>query len=173
MVALTRQQKQKILENLKEKIARQKAMIFVDFRGLKVKDMADLRQRLKAANSQLVVAKKTLMKLAFKDKKIKIDEEKLEGQPAIIFAFQDILTAAKAAYQFSQENKNLKILAGYVEHNFREAEDIISLAKIPSREVLLARLIGSIKAPAVNFVNVLQGNFKGLIYALSAIKPST
>ncbi|MCD6528567.1 50S ribosomal protein L10 [bacterium] len=168
----TKEQKQKILENLKEKIDKQKGMIFVNFKGLKVKDMTDLRKKLKSINSQLLVVKKTLTRIAFEDKKIKINEEKLEGQIAIIFAFQDILPTAKTVYQFSQENENLKILAGYFDNEFREAEDVISLAKIPPREVLLAKLIGSIKAPAVNFVNVLQGNIKGLLYLLKAIKPN-
>ena len=169
-MALTKEKKQKIIKDLKEKITKQKVIIFVDFKGLKVRDLFDLRKKLKKVDSQFLVAKKTLMGIVFKEKKMEIGSEKFEGQPAIIFGFQNEMSPLKAAFQFSQENKNLKILGGYFEGKFREAIDIITLAQLPSREELLARLIGGISAPISSFINVLQGNIKGLIYALSAIK---
>ena len=82
---LTKEQKRKIIEDLKEKIAKQKAIIFVDFSGLKVKDFSDLRKRLSKINSELKVAKKTLLALVFKEKGLKIDIEKLKGEIALIF----------------------------------------------------------------------------------------
>ncbi len=169
-MALTKTQKQKILEDLKEKIARQKAIIFVNFSGLKVKDLFDLRKRLKNVNSELKVSKKTLLALVFKEKKLKIDIEELKGEIALIFGFQNETSPAKTAYQFSQENKNLKILGGFSENKFVEPEKIIELAKLPTREELLARLISSVSAPVSNFINVLEGNIKGLIYILSKAK---
>ena len=170
-MALTKAQKQKIIEDLKEKIAKQRAMIFVDFTGLKVKDLSNLRKKLKAADNELKIAKKTLLLLALKEKKLEMAAEELKGEIAIVFGYKDELSPAKIVYQFSQENPNLKILGGFLENKFREAEEIIALAQLPSREELLAKLVGSISAPISNFVNVLQGNIKGLIYALSAIKP--
>lgn len=167
---LTKEQKKKILEDLKEKIARQKAMIFVDFTGLKVKDLSNLRKKLKSADNELKVVKKTLLGSAFKERDFKIDIEKLKGEMAIIFGFKEGLSPAKIIYQFSQENPNLKILGGFFEKKFREAEEIITLAQVPAREELLAKLAGTIFAPVSNLVNVLQGNIKGLLYALSVIK---
>jgi len=169
-MALTKAQKQKIIEDLKEKIAKQRAMIFVDFTGLKVKDLSNLRKKLKAADNELKIAKKTLLLLALKEKKLEMAAEELKGEIAIVFGYKDELSPAKIVYQFSQENPNLKILGGFLENKFREAEEIIALAQLPSREELLAKLVGSISAPISNFVNVLQGNIKGLIYALTAIK---
>ena len=169
-MALTKAQKQKIIEDLKEKIAKQKAMILVDFTGLKVKDLSNLRKKLKAADNELKIAKKTFLLLALKEKKLEMAAEELKGEIAIVFGYKDELSPAKIVYQFSQENPNLKILGGFLENKFREAEEIIALAQLPSREELLAKLVGSISAPISNFVNVLQGNIKGLIYALTAIK---
>lgn len=166
-------QKKETVENLKEKIAQKKAMILVDFKGLKVKGLFDLRKRLKNVGAQFIVAKKTLMKLAFQEKKIKIDPDKIEGQIALVFGFKDELLPAKTLYNFSLENKNLKILGGLIESQkdeFLNSEKIIELGKLPSKEELLARLTGSISAPISNLINVLEGNFKGLVYALSAIK---
>lgn len=169
-MALTREQKQGIIENLKKEIERQKIMIFVNFKSLKTKSFLDLKKRLRENDCLSIVAKKTLLKIAFNEQKIKINEEKLEGQVASIFGFKDLILPAKTVYQFSQEDKNLKILGGFFEGEFKEVEEIIFLAKLSSREELLAKLVRSISAPASNLVNVLQGNIKGLIFALSAIK---
>ncbi len=169
-MALTREQKKEIIDNLEEKINRQKSMVFVDYKGLKVKDLFDLRKKLKKEDAALIIAKKTLMGLAFKAKKIEIKEEELKGQPAIIFGFQDEIKPAKVAEQFSRELKNLKILGGYFEDKFMGAEEMIALARLPSKQELLGQLIGSISAPVSNFVNVLQGNIKNLVYVLSSIK---
>lgn len=169
-MALTKEQKQKIIEDLDEKVARQKAMIFVDFTGLKVKDLSDLRKKLRAVNSELKVAKKTLLGLVFKKAGLEIETKKIKGEIALIFGYNDGLSLAKMIYQFAEANPNLKILGGFFEKKFQEAEEIITLAQLPSREELLAKLVGTIFAPVSNLVNVLQGNIKGLIYALSAIK---
>jgi large subunit ribosomal protein L10 len=167
-MALTKEQKQKILEDLKDKIARQRAMVFADFTGLKVKDLSDLRRKLKAADCELKVAKKTLMGIVFKEAGIETKE--LSGEIALVFGYKDALAPAKIVYQFTQTNPNLKILAGFFENKLREAEEIITLAQLPTREELLARLVGSIQAPVSNFVRILEANIKGLMYALSAIK---
>jgi large subunit ribosomal protein L10 len=169
-MALTREQKQKILEDLKEKIARQKAMIFVDFTGLKVKDLSDLRKRLKTTDNELKVVKKTLLNSVLKEKGFKTEVKELKGEIAVVFGFREGLSPSKIIYQFGEENPNLKILGGFFENKLREAEEIITLAQLPSKEELLAKLTGTIFAPVSNLVNVLQGNIKGLIYALSGIK---
>lgn len=170
-MALTKEQKQKILDDLKEKITKQKAMVFVDFTGLKVKDLFDLRRKLKSTDSQLKVAKKTLIKIAFKKRKFEeIDIKKLKGEIALVFGFKDEISPAKIIHQFTQTNPNLKILGGFLENKFHNTEEIITLAQLPTREELLERLTRSVSAPISNFVNVLEGNIKGLIYALSAIK---
>jgi len=169
-MALTKEKKQKVIEKLKENIAQQKSMVFVATEGLKAKELFDLRKKLKAADCLLIVAKKTLLDVAFKEKKIGIDPEKLAGQVASVFGFKDEISSAKIPYDFSLENKNLKILGGFYENKFRDAEEVITLAKIPSRKELLAGLVGSISAPISGFVNVLQANIKGLIYILKQDK---
>jgi len=169
-MVLTRQQKQKILDDLKEKIERQKAMIFIDFTGLKVKDLSALRKKLKETDNELKIAKKTLINLVLKEKRIEIEIKKLLGEVAIVFGYKEEITPAKIIWQFSQENPNLKILGGILENRFREAEKIIELAKLPTREELLTRLVRGISTPISNFINVLQGNIKGLINVLTQVK---
>jgi large subunit ribosomal protein L10 len=120
------------------------------------------------------VAKKTLAEIAFKELKGEImksfDIQNLKGQIAFIFGFKDEIPPAKVVWQTSQENPNLKILGGFLENQFIEAEKIIELAKLSGKEELLRRLVGSFSAPISNFIYILQGNIKGLLYVLNAIK---
>lgn len=168
LMPFTKAQKQKVIEGLTQSLNNQKAVAFVDFQGLKVKDMVDLRQKLKKVGGQLKVAKKTLIKIALEKTGLKLEKE-LEGELALVFAFEDPLSILKTVYTFSQTNESLKILAGVFEGKFIEKEEVIALAQLPSREELLARLVGSISSPISGFVNVLQGNIRGLVYVLSAI----
>lgn len=168
-MALTREQKQKVLEDLKEKVESQKSMAFIDFKGLKTKDLFGLRRKVKEAGGQLKVAKKNLIKITLEKAGLKLDKD-LQGEIAIVFAFEDSISPLKKAYQLSQVNENLKILAGIFDGKFIDKEEAITLAQLPSREELLSKLVGSISSPISGFVNVLQGNIRGLVFALSAIK---
>jgi len=169
-MAKTKEQKKKIIENLKEKIAKQKTIVFIDFTGLKVEDMFSLRKSLKKADSQLKIAKKTLIHLAIKDSGLKAEIDKLKGEIGMVFGYKDEISPAKTVYQFSIKNPNLKILGGFFENEFKSTEDFIVLAQLPLKEELFARLAGSMLAPVSNFVRVLEGNLKGLVCVLSAIK---
>jgi len=169
-MALTKEQKQKILDGLKEKIARQKVMILVDFTGLKVKDLSNLRKKIKAADGEIKVAKKTLLGLAVKGAGLEFEAKKLKGEIASVFGYKDEISLTKIIYQFASANPNLKILGGFLENQFRTAEEIITLAQLPAKEELLAGLVRSVAAPISNFINVLQGNIKNLVYIISRIK---
>ncbi len=167
---LTKKQKEKIIEELIDKIKRQNILIFTDFKKLKVGEIRDLRKRLKEANAEYKAAKKTLIKLAFIRGKKDVDTSKFESSVAIAFGYDDPLSLVKTVSKFSKEHGNLKILGGLMEDRFLLAEEIKELAKIPSRNELLAKLLGTLKAPISGFVNVLQGNIRNLLSVLSAIK---
>ena len=167
---LTKEQKKEIVENLKEKIDKQKSMVFVAIEGLKADDFNELRSELKKEDCLLVVAKKTLLDIASKEQNIKVDVKELSGEVALVFGFRDEVIGPKITNKFSKKNQNLKILGGVFEKEYIDQEKVIALASIPSREELLAKLVGSIKSPVSGFVNVLGGNIKGLLYVLKAIK---
>ena len=169
-MAQTKEQKKNIINDLKEKIGRQKALVFVDFTGLRVKEMSVLKKNLRETGSELKVAKKTLMGVALKEKNIKADAIEMEGEIALIFGFKDEMAPARSTYQFAKTNPNLKIRGGYMNDIFLSAESVIELAQLPSKQELLGKLVGSISAPINNFVYVLQANIKGLVYVLNAIK---
>jgi len=171
-MAKSKEEKKKILEDLKKEIKKQKVMILVNFTGLRVKDFFELRKRLRPVNSQIKVIKKTLLNLVLKGFNSDFSQKlaQFKAQIAIVFGFEDEILPAKILHQFSLENPNLKILAGYFDKKFREKEEVITLAQLPTKNELLARLVGNLSAPISNFINMLEGNIKGLIYVLSAIK---
>ena len=108
-MALSKEQKTKIIERLRESIAKQKAMIFVSFSGLKAQDIEDLREKLSEVGAKIMIAKKSLAGLAFKEKKINFEKQEFEDELAIVFGFEDELSPIKAVYNFSKEKNNLKI----------------------------------------------------------------
>jgi len=168
---LNKEQKKQLVKDLTEKIKSAKAVVFTDFRGLKVKDLSVLKKELRKADAGFKVAKKTLMKIAFKDAGVKFDAAKLEGQIAISTS-PDEVTAAKIIDLFSKKNANIKILGGFVGDKEMTAEEVKTLAKLPGREEMLARLVGTINAPISGFVNVLAGNLRGLVQVLKAVADS-
>lgn len=169
-MATTRKQKEKILEDLKGLFSLQKAIVLVGITGLKVKDLSLLRKKIKSINGNLKVAKKTLIEIICKENGLDFDKRRFKDEMALVFGFQDETLPAKTVYEFFKGNEKLKILGGYFNNNFKEAEEVITLAQLPSREELMAKLVWSLESPISNFVNVLEGNIKGLIFALSAIK---
>jgi len=171
-MALTKEQKQEIVSDLKEKIEKQKTIVFVDIAGLKVSELFDLRKKLRETDSLIQIAKKTLLKIALKDYSQALSKriDELKGQVAVIFGFEDEILPVKTAYKFSDKSKHLKILGGYFEKEFQDSEKMIEIAKLPTQEELLAQLVGSISAPISNFLHILQGNLQRLVYVLSVIK---
>ncbi len=164
---LTKQQKEEVLKDLNEKIAKQKAMVFVSIGGLKNDELFQLRNNLKENDDLLLVAKKTLIRKIFQENNIDYQDEKMLGQLALIFGFKDELSPIKISHKFSKTNENLKILGGFFENKVISREDVLNLASLPSKKELLAKLVGSLKSPMAGLTSVLQGNIKGLVYVLS------
>jgi large subunit ribosomal protein L10 len=165
---LNKTQKKELVKDITEKIKAAKAVVFADFRGLRVKDLNSLKKELRKSEAGVKVAKKTLMGIALKDAGIKFDVEKLEGQVAISTS-PDEVTAAKIIDIFSKKNENIKILGGFVGEKEMTAEEVKMLAKLPGRDEMLAKLVGTINAPISGFVNVLAGNIRGLVQVLKAV----
>jgi large subunit ribosomal protein L10 len=166
---LSKKQKEKSLKDLKEKVVKQKAIFFVDFTGFKVKDMSSLRKKMREIDGEFKAAKKTLIGLALKDAKIEVDARKLTGEVALILGYKDEISPAKLIWETANTNKNLKILGGFMNNKLITKEDVENLAQLPSRDQLLAKLVGSIASPMSGFMNVLQGNTRGLVQVLSQI----
>ena len=151
---LTREQKQKILTVLKEKVAKQKAIVFADFKGIKVKDLTRLRREMKKNDCELKVAKKTLISSVLKEKKIEVDVKKLEGEIVLGFGYKDEVLPFKLLYEFSKGNENLKILGGLIGQEVVGKEKAVALGQLPSKQELLAQLFFSILQRSLSILKV-------------------
>lgn len=168
-MAQTKEQKKVIIDALADKLKDAKSVVFSDYKGLKVKDMMSLRKDLKKEGADLKVAKKTLINLAFKKAGVDFDVKEMEGQLAVATSEKDEVAAAKIIAAVAKDNENIKIIGGLLGNKEMSAEEVKALAKLPSKQELLAKLVGTINAPVSGFVNVLAGNVRGFVQVLKAI----
>ncbi len=167
---LNKTQKKELVKELVDKIKRQQSLVFTDVSGLSVAEMQKLRRELKKAGIEYRVAKKTLITLALKEAKYDIDITQVPGSLGTAFSYQDPVSPAKIIFKFSKEHKNLRVVGGIMEGRFLTVQEVEALSKIPSKEELIATLVGMLKGPIFGLVNVLQGNIRNLIGVLNAIK---
>lgn len=158
-MALTKGKKVKSLASLKEKIAKQKSVIFADFAKVNSADLFKLRQELKENGCSLKVGKKTLVRIAFGQSGISfwnLMKKSIPGQLALVFGIEDEIAPARIANKFAKTNENFKILGGIFENRFIDRERALVLANLPTRNELLGRLLGSLSSSTVGFVRVLD-----------------
>lgn len=168
----TKLQKQEMLRDLKEKVKKSKSIYFAKFNALGVKENEELRKKLKLENGEYYVAKKTLLDIVLRDKKIEgMNVRDFEGQVATIFGFEDEIAPVKIIDEFKGNNKDkIEFVGGILDNRFYNSAEVSILAKLPSKLELLSKVVGSFNAPISGFVNALAGNLKNLVYVMSAIK---
>ncbi len=168
----SKQQKKEILESLIEKLENSKAVTFFGFQGLKVKEIEELRKTCRENNLDYLVTKKTLLKIALDKLGVEIsDPEVFAGEVAAVFSPDEVL-GAKVVSKFAKSHEAVVLKGGILERKIIGQKDVMGLAKLPGKEELLAKMVGSIKAPVNGLVNVLAGNLRGLVQVLNAIKES-
>ncbi|MEI6835803.1 MAG: 50S ribosomal protein L10 [Candidatus Falkowbacteria bacterium] len=165
-------QKQEILRNLTERIKKSKSIVFAGFNALGVHDNEALRAKLRDVNGEYYVAKKTLLERALKEQgTLNLDTKTLDGKLAVIFSYEDEVSPAKAVDAFRKDKEDkIFFLGGILEGKLLSKTEVEALAKLPSKQELLSRLVGTLNAPVSGFVNVLAGNLRGLVTVLKAIE---
>lgn len=157
-----------LLDELKQKVDRATALFFVDYTGLTHQQLEEARRELKESDSEITIVKNTLLNLALKDKKFEV--EKIEGPHAALFSYKDPISTAKILAGFIKKYGLPKIRFGIFENGIVDEEMITKLATLPSREVLIAKLLGTLNAPISNFVYGLNANIQKLALVLKAIE---
>jgi large subunit ribosomal protein L10 len=157
-----------IVKSLTEKFKVMKGLVLTEYHGLTVEEISDLRLKLRPFVSEYAVVKNTLSKIAFKKTGIEPGEN-FSGSTALVIENGDIISPAKVIVEFAKTHSNLKIKAGFFEGKFVNAAVIEQLSSLPSKEVLIARMLGSMNATVIGFVNVLVANIRGLVTVLDAI----
>lgn len=162
--------KEQLVNEIKEKLQKAVSMVLVDYRGLNVEEVTELRKKSREAGVEYKVYKNTLMTRAFDELGITGFEDYLTGPNAIALGFGDPVIPAKIMSDFAKNHDKLEIKVGMIENKVLSLEDVKALADLPSKEVLVAQVLGGLNAPITGFVNVLQANIRNLVYALDAIK---
>lgn len=152
-------QKKEEVSKLAEQMKAAKLILLVDYRGINVTDVTELRTDLRKVNSKYAVIKNNITRRALAECGLEGLDEQLEGPTAVIMSDEDYLEPSKIIYNFSKNNDYYKIKGGVIEGKVMSAEEIITLAKLPSRETLLSMLAGA-----------LLGNISKVAVALDQVR---
>lgn len=145
------EKKKQIVEEIVGKFRDSVSTIIVDYRGLNVAEVTELRKKLREANVEFKVYKNTLTRRAVEQTEINGLEEFLTGPNAIAFSSEDVVAPAKVLSEFAKDHEALEIKAGVIEGNIATVEEIKAIADLPSREGLLSMLLSVLQAPIRNF----------------------
>ncbi|WP_129600972.1 50S ribosomal protein L10 [Anaerophilus nitritogenes] len=149
--------KKQVVEEIKEKFQKAQSAVVADYRGLTVEEVTELRSKMREAGVEYKVYKNTFMRLAVKGTGFEPLTTDLTGPNAVAFSYEDPVVPAKILNDFAKDHKNLELKAAVVEGQYYGVDTIKEIAEIPSREVLLAKFLGSIKSPLSNLAYLLQG----------------
>lgn len=168
---MNRQQKQELIDYLHKNFSESQATFFVNYQGLSVSQMQKLRTGLREKNSSLKVAKMRLVKRALDGISTQKDLAPFcKKQLGVVFASAEPTSVAKVLYDFSKENQSLELVAGALDANFLDSRAIMQIAQLPSREILLAQLMGTLNAPLNRYVFILRMLIQRLLFALKEIE---
>lgn len=169
-MAVIRPEKVAKIAEIKELLTNSKATVLVDFCGLTVAQDTKLRVEMRKAGITYIVVKNTLLRIAAQEAGIEGLEASLEKNTAIAVSPEDPVAVAKLVCEFAKANKELKVKVGILDGKVISAEEVKALAALPPKEVLVAKLLGSMNAPIAGFVNVLQGSIRKVVYAIDAVR---
>ena len=161
--------KQEKIEEMKENFAKAKVAVVTEYRGLTVEEITKLRRTLQKEDSDYMVTKNTLAKLASKGTQFEVLADTLKGPVAIAFGFKDEVAPAKILTKFIKEVKKGQIVAAALDGQLLDAKETEKLASLPSKEELYAKMLGSINSPATGIVGAMNAVMSGLVRAMDQV----
>lgn len=161
-----------VVAEMKEKLQAAQGAVFVQFSGLTVADATKLRRKFREGGVEYKVIKNTLTRIAADELGFNALDEFLEGPTAMAYSTEDAVAPAKILKEFMKETKTeaISIKVGIADGQVIDAKAVDALANLPSREELIAKVVGSMQAPISGLVNVLQGNIRNMVYVLDAVR---
>lgn len=170
-MAKSRLKKESEVKEFVDGFTKSNAVVFADMSGLKVNDSSSFRRTAKKDEVSISTAKKTLLKIALKEANVSLSEPAaLSGSVSMLFGMGDAVAPARLIEEFRKTQSQVKILGGILENKWMTPDQVMALAKLPSKQQLLGQLVGTLNAPVSGFVNVLAGNLRGLVTVLNAVK---
>ena len=164
-----KQEKVQVVDEFLQKVKASKSAVVTGYSGLTVEEVTELRAQLFHAKVEYHVVKNNLARLAFNKANITVLDDMLTGPTAIALAMEDAVAPARILTKFAKTHEKLSVKGGWLDGRLATLQDIKAVANLPSREVLIAKALGSMKSPISGIVQVLAGPQRKLVYALSAI----
>lgn len=164
------EEKQKIVQEIEQKLQNASLVVFTDYRGLNVEEITELRNSLRVPGVEFRVLKNTMTRFALNNTGYQEVAKQLVGPNAILFSNEDVVSPAKTVFDFVKQHPNLEVKLGILEGQMISAEKVKALADLPSREVLVAQVLGTLQAPITSFVRVLNANITGLVRVLDQVR---
>ncbi len=162
-MAKTRLQKQAEVQQLTEKLGKAKAVVFTDYKGLNMKQLSELRDKLRETNSEFTVTKNTMLARA-------LPTSSFEGPTATLFAYDDEISPIKILVKALKDATIGKVKSGFLGNMALDEAKILQLSTLPTKDELLAKTVGVLVAPLQGILSVLNGNLRNLVFALNQIK---
>ena len=168
-MALTRQEKEQILQEYSDKLQRAQVLIWADYRGTTVAQVQDFRRQLRPVGAEAMIVKNTLMRLALERADLPVPSDIMAGPSAVTFVYDDVAVATKVVTGFASANDRVfHIKGGMAGGKIIGVEQVTTLTTLPSREVLLSRVLGGIQSPISGFVGTLAAVMRGFMTVLNA-----
>lgn len=180
-MAKTRKQKEEIVQEISEKLGRAKALVFTDYKGLTMKQLSDLRDKLQEVQGEFAITKNTLLGKALQSTDYRLPqsedgrrktEDVFNGPIATLFAYDDEISPIKILVKALKDAAIGKVKSGFLGTTMLDETKILQLATLPTKNELRGKTVGVLAAPLQGMVSVLQGNLRNLVYALNQIKLS-
>lgn len=162
-------EKQRIVGEIKERLQASGGLVMADYRGLSVKAMQTLRGRLREVGAEVTVYKNSLTEIAVRELDMPSMGEYLEGPTALVFMPEDPVSSAKAMIDFGKENKVFSVKGGYIDGALVSADQVKAIASLPSREELIAKLMGTMLNPVRGFMSMANAPVGALARAFRAV----
>ncbi len=170
-MAVSRDQKKVLLQELEAKFDAAQSVIFTNYIGLKVGEVGELRRKLRQGGAEMKVAKKTLMQIAARKKGLpELDETMLSGAVACIFSTQDPVVGAQIAFGFAKDHPQVSFVGGIFEGKLLSKSQAMTLATIPGRQALLGTFAGMLRSPLVSFASMCSSPLSGFARALKELE---
>ncbi len=167
---MDRRTKEKVIAELHEKLAGVKLAVLANYSGLNVEKITALRNALRKSDTELRVVKNTLLEIASRETDVSVLGDHLKGPLAIILNSGDVVEPAKVLVDFAKKNAQMEIVAGVLEGKVLSAAQVSALAELPSRDVLLAKLLSVMVGVQTSLVNVLSAVPRGFVQVLEAYR---